>query len=80
MLLVPISFNEFEKNLDFTDFIHDEITQENFLYKALFVIVSYFCIGTELRFLAILNPKKYTCKDSEIWHAKAIHIAGCFLP
>jgi hypothetical protein len=45
------------------------------------VIVSYFCIGTELRFLATHNdPDRFSMKDSEIWHAKAIHIASQFLP
>lgn len=50
------------------------------LYKALYIIVSYFCIGTELRFLSVLSPGKFTIKDSEVWHAKAIHIASYFLP
>jgi hypothetical protein len=50
------------------------------LYKTLYVIVSYFCIGTELRFLAMLNPNKFNLKDAEIWHAKAIHISSFFLP
>ena len=57
-----------------------EISKDQLLYKALYVIVSYFCIGTELRFLAPVNKEKYSLKDSEIWHAKAIHIASYFLP
>ena len=57
-----------------------EVSKDQLLYKALYVIVSYFCIGTELRFLATINPQKYSLKDSEIWHAKAIHIASYFLP
>ena len=62
------------------NFITDEISKDHMLYKSLYVIVAYFCIGTELRFLAVLNPSKYSIKDSEIWHAKAIHIASYFLP
>ena len=50
------------------------------LKKALYVIVSYFCIGTELRFLAVTEAAKFNMKDSEIWHAKSIHIASHFLP
>jgi len=57
-----------------------EISKDQLLYKALYVIVSQFCIGTELRFLATLSPQRYSLKDSEIWHAKAIHIASYFLP
>jgi hypothetical protein len=62
------------------NFITDEISKDHMIYKALYIIVAYFCIGTELRFLAVLNPSKYSIKDSEIWHAKAIHIASYFLP
>ena len=50
------------------------------LKKALDVIVSYFCIGTELRFLAVMEHDDFSMKDSEVWHAKAIHIASTFLP
>lgn len=56
------------------------MSKDELLFKALYVIVAYFCIGTELRFLAVLSPNKYSLKDSEIWHAKAIHIASYFLP
>ena len=55
-----------------------EVSKDQLLYKALYVIVSYFCIGTELRFLAC-DPRtstNYNMKDSEIWHAKAIHLAS----
>jgi hypothetical protein len=61
-------------------FVTEEIAKDSMLYKALYVIVAYFCIGTELRFLAVLNPTLYSLKDSEIWHAKAIHVASYFLP
>lgn len=62
------------------NYLMSEISKDQLLYKALYVIVSYFCIGTELRFLATLSPQKFSLKDSEIWHAKAIHIASYFLP
>ena len=63
-----------------TLFSQQETSKDELLCKTLNVIVSYFCIGTELRFLALLNPQRYTLKDSEVWHAKAIHIASTFLP
>lgn len=50
----PPSNDDFGK--EFTNFVLDEIDKDKLLHKALFVIVSYFCIGTELRFLAMLNP------------------------
>ena len=62
------------------NYLMSEISKDQLLYKSLYVIVSYFCIGTELRFLATLNPQRYNLKDSEIWHAKAIHIASYFMP
>jgi hypothetical protein len=63
-----------------SNFILSEISKDSLMFKTLYTIVAYFCIGTELRFLAVLNPHQYTLKDSEIWHAKAIHIASYFLP
>jgi len=58
----------------------DEINNENLLFKVIFSVISYFCIGTELRFLSVLDPLKFSPKDSEIWHAKAVHVASYFLP
>jgi hypothetical protein len=40
-----------------SNFILNEISKDNLLFKTLFVIVAYFCIGTELRFLAVLHPQ-----------------------
>lgn len=52
--------------------ILNEIGRESLLFKSLYTIVAFFCVGTELRFLAIISPQRYSLKDSEIWHAKAI--------
>jgi hypothetical protein len=90
MHLQPVSFDDFndrsmfrefrDEQKEFTQFVTEEITKDKLLNKAIFVIASYFCVGTELRFLAMLNSKHLTQKDSEMWHAKAIHIAAAFLP
>lgn len=91
MHLTTVSFDDFNdksvykdlesnEDKDFTQFVQDEMTKDKLLHKTLFVIVSYFCIGTELRFLSMINPQKHSLKDSEMWHAKAIHIACAFLP
>ncbi len=48
--------------------------------KILLVIASYFCNGTELRFLSNKEPEIYERRDGEMWHAKAMHIAATFLP
>lgn len=82
MHLQPAGFDEFNDTtkLSFPRFVLTETNKDSLLYKALYVIVAYFCIGTELRFLSDLNPLRYTLKDSEVWHAKAIHIASYFLP
>jgi len=57
-----------------------QVSKDSLLTKCLYLIVAYFCVGTELRFLSVLNPGKFSLKDSECWHAKAIHIASFFLP
>lgn len=85
MHLQALGFDEFNEKtisqgLNYTNFLLDEISKDTLLYKCLYVIVSYFCIGTELRFLSVIQASKFTIKDSELWHAKAIHIASYFLP
>jgi len=51
------------------------------LEKIVLLVVSYFSVGTEMRFL---KDKKrvnlYSKKDAEMWHAKALHTAMSFLP
>jgi len=38
-------------------------------------------VGTELRFLLSSRPATKTLqKDSEMWHAKALHTSSTFLP
>jgi hypothetical protein len=53
------------------------------LEKIVLISVAYFCIATEMRFLAkqhVQDNKKareeQIFKDSEPYHAKSIHIAG----
>ena len=64
-----------------------EISRDNFLENLSVVIVSYFCVSTEMRFLlnaraAYLKPevKKEREMESEYWHAKALEIVCSFLP
>jgi hypothetical protein len=51
------------------------------LEKIVLISVSYFCIATEMRFLALKQAgSKIVKKDSEMYHAKALHISSVFLP
>jgi len=54
------------------------------LEKLCFLAVSYFCMGTEFRFLHQLNETiggvSFKRKDSEYWHGKAVELAISFLP
>lgn len=58
MHLQPVCFDEFNNKLnsDFSHFVLYEISKDKLLFKIIFVIVAYFCIGTELRFLTLLKP------------------------
>ena len=49
------------------------------LEKVILVAVAYFCIATEMRLMA-QNGKRSAKKDSEVYHAKAVHLASLFLP
>lgn len=65
------------------------------LEKIILLSVSYFCVGTELRFLSNTAKdqkpvktiygetqvtQKFSKADSEIWHAMALETSGTFLP
>lgn len=73
-----------------------ELSRDAMLEKIILLSVSYFCVGTELRFLSkqtnkaqkqvMDDPdensesKKYLLEDSEMWHAMALETCGTFLP
>lgn len=64
-----------------------ELCKDAMLEKIVLISVSYFCIATEMRFLmnkATKNAEQPTLastkKDSEMYHAKAVHISSLFLP
>ena len=64
---------------------YHEVARDSMLEKMVLISVAYFCIATEMRFLAkgaksadnVVNPLQ---KESEAFHAKAVHIAAQFLP
>lgn len=68
----------------------DQMSRESFLDKISLLIVSYFCISTEMRFLVQskqglskqLSPRKLKAKvlEQEYWHVRALDIACAFLP
>lgn len=77
-----------------------EFNKDAMLEKIVLISVAYFCIGTEMRFLAkqaaekeygkLKQPKepfsssmykqKEAYRNSEMWHAKAVHLSNSFLP
>ena len=58
-----------------------ELCKDAMLEKIVLIAVSYFCIATEMRFIMQKEKKnKVTKKDSEMYHAKALHICSLFLP
>jgi len=92
MHLLPMSLEELNLHIDNSH----ELSRDAMLEKIILLSVSYFCVGTELRFLsgAPGNAKEkkpsysefgevekgYTKADSEMWHAMALEAAGTFLP
>src|ERR1700733_4975204 len=62
-----------------------ELCKDSMLEKIVLISTSYFCIGTEMRFLMSKTHNSnsfmgFTKKDSEVFHAKAMHISNLFLP
>ena len=83
MQIQPLNMKEFLQ--DTNDEM--ELSRDSFLSKLSILIVTYFCMSTEMRFLIqsraqYLKPevKKERELESEFWHAKALEIACTFLP
>ena len=92
MHLLPMNLDELNLHIDNSH----ELSRDAILEKIILLSVSYFCVGTELRFLCQkVVPKKgqvaapeedekqqpvYTKSDSEMWHGKALETSCTFLP
>ena len=64
-----------------------QLSRESFLEKLQLLIVSYFCVSTEMRFIVQQRQgfmkaeiKKEKELEQEYWHVKALDIACAFLP
>lgn len=74
------------KRLDFRDLYGVRsteliLTRENILERVMLLITSYFCMGTELRFLKQIGIEGFeNTIDAEYWHGKALEISVKFLP
>lgn len=80
MQIAPLTMQDFMSSTS----LELEVSREFVLEKLCFLAVSYFCIGTEYRFLhqlqEMLGENIYSRRDSEYWHGKAVEIAASFLP
>jgi hypothetical protein len=92
MHLLPMSLEELNLHIDNSH----ELSRDAMLEKIILLSVSYFCVGTELRFLSsakeqkpskavygeipVDSENKITKADSEMWHAMALETSGTFLP
>lgn len=84
MNMTPLKFDELNNLLildDVAERTTQEISKDSLLEKLVQLSVSYFCVGTEIRFILQKSASsKFTMRDSEIYHAKSLHTATCFLP
>eukprot|EP00347_Sterkiella_histriomuscorum_P024065 403332423 len=80
MQIAPLTMQDFLSS----SALEMELSREYVLEKFCFLAVSYFCMGTEFRFLhqlqEMLGEQIYSRRDSEYWHGKAVEIAISFLP
>ncbi len=79
MHLSLMNTEELNASLDTTH----ELCKDAMLEKIVLASVAYFCIGTEMRFLMNKSDPAKSAelkRDSEAWHAKALHIGSLFLP
>ena len=57
----------------------NDINKDSLLENLVLYVVSLFCAGTELRFVAQLE-KTNDFSEAEKWQAKAVHMACTFMP
>jgi len=77
MHLSPMNADELSAKLEKSH----ELNKDSMLEKIILFVVSYFCVGTELRFLSQKEAETgVSKKDSEMWQAKSLHVAATFLP
>ena len=78
MHLSPMNLDELHTKLEITH----ELNRDAMLEKLVLITVSYFVLGTELRFQAKKDKKKQVelLEESDTWHSKAVRMACKFLP
>ncbi|CAG9333469.1 unnamed protein product [Blepharisma stoltei] len=60
--------------------VQAEFTRDLMLDKIFLLVVSHFCMATELRFLACSENSTIKAKEARIWHKKAMDYAKSYLP
>jgi len=75
MHLSPLNFDDLNRSsID----VRHEISRDQIILTILYCAAAFFCIGTEYRFLSN-KEAKYDKKDSEMFHAKSLHLSATFL-
>ena len=84
MLLSPLQFEDLYQSFlieNNSKRSAQELSKDMLLEKLVLLVVSYFCVGTEIRFLhQKVDTNKYPKKTSELWHSRALHAASKYLP
>jgi len=85
MSMAPLSLEELSSNNGVKSETYHEVARDSMLEKIILIIIAYFCIATEMRFIAKEINKsggsdnfqnQAYFKDSEAFHAKSIHIGA----
>ena len=82
MTLNPMTAEELSGQMDSSGSDEAEFSTEIILENFILYIVSHFCVGTEMRFMAMQsnNATNNTFVESELWHARAVQVAHTFMP
>lgn len=76
MTLDPLSLLEAKSGIG----VAAEIAKDLMLEKFCLLVVSLFCIATEIRFMSTETNPGVNLKDARVWHYRALDIAKSFLP
>ena len=77
MRLKQLTFSDLYSVKDMDIFL----LRDQVLKKFMIIVTSYFCLGTELRFLKQMGLQGFVDSvESQVWHGRALEMAMSFLP
>jgi len=76
MTIEPITLQE----IKISNGIIGELSKDSIFENVCLIVVTYFCIATEIRFICSAEHSELKVVESQVWHFRALDIAKALLP